>query len=119
MIEQKPNKVFLYSGLSVLILAFFCKWIEMPTYSFWVLLGIAIVLKTIFLISAFRTKYKPSKGFFLILTGVGMILISMVFKYIYPIALLGKIFFYIAIILKITGLIMMIRYNGNYMKKTF
>jgi len=111
--QRKPHKAFLYSGLSALALAFFCKWTGIPTYSFWVFLGIAITLKTSFLISAFRTKSKPNAGFYFILAGVGMILISMFFKYIYPIFLLGKIIFYGAISLKITGLIMMIFFDNK------
>jgi len=113
MIEQKPNKAFLYSGLSVLLLAFVCKWMKLPTYSFWILLGAAVVLKSLFLISVFRTKYKPSKGLYVILIGIGMILISMFFKYIYPLSLLNKILFYGAISLKITGLLMMILHKKN------
>ena len=99
---------FLYSALLMLLIAFICKWANLAAYIFWILLGIAIGLKILFLISVFRTKYKPGKGFYLILAGVGLIFISMFFKYIYPIFVLGKILFYAAIFLKITGLIMMI-----------
>ena len=111
MKEQRHSKIALYSGLSVLALAFISKWMQMPVYSFWILLCIGIAIKTIFLISIIRSGLKPNKGFYIILIGVGMILISMVFKYIYPILLLSKILFFSAILLKITGLILMMIIN--------
>jgi len=116
MFERKSDKAFLFSGLAMLMLAFFCKWTELPTYCFWILLGIAIALKTLFLLSVFRTGFKPNKGFYFILTGVGMMVVSMFFKYFYPIASLGKILFYGAITLKIAGLIMMIMHKRNNVK---
>ncbi|MDR2058157.1 MAG: hypothetical protein LBP83_07765 [Dysgonamonadaceae bacterium] len=106
--KQKPNKVFLYSGLGILFIAFTFHWAGMPAYYFGVLLSIAIVFKTLFLISVFRLKgFKPSPWLYFILAGVAMILISLLFKTIFPIPVLHKILFYGAISLKITGLILM------------
>jgi uncharacterized membrane protein YbaN (DUF454 family) len=107
--EAKPNKVFLYSGLGILLIAFTFQWAGMSTYYFWVLLSIAIVFKAFFLVSVFRLKgFKPSLWLYFILAGVAMILISLLFKTIFPIPVLYKILFYGAISLKITGLILMI-----------
>jgi len=100
---------FLYSGLGILTIAFIIKWLGVFLCCFWILLGIAITLKTLFLISLFREKgFKPSLWLYLILAGVAMILLSLLFKKIIPIAVLQKILFYGAIILKISGLIVMI-----------
>ena len=116
MIERKPRKAFLYSGLLTLIFAFLCKWTAMPAYSFWGLFCISISLKTLYLISVFRTKAKLNAGFYFILAGIGIILIFMFFKYIYPIRLLNKILLYVAISLKVTGLILMI-FTGKQSEK--
>ncbi|MDR2764463.1 MAG: hypothetical protein LBB90_05475 [Tannerella sp.] len=106
---QKPKKAFLYSGLGVLLVAFASKWMGAAACYFWTGLGIAVALKTLFLISVFRVgKFKPRLWFYLILTGVGLILISLLFKTIYPVSILYKILFYGAISLKVAGLILML-----------
>jgi hypothetical protein len=105
---QKPNKALLYAGLSVLFIAFSVKWSGMQSYYFWLLFGIAILFKMFFLISVFRIKkFKPGAWLYFILTGVAMILISLLFKTIFPIPTLYRILFYCAISLKATGLILM------------
>jgi hypothetical protein len=96
--KQKPNKILLYSCLGILLIAFIFQWTGPPSYYFWILLGFAIVFKTLFLISVFRLKgFKPSLGLYFILTGVAMILISLLFKTIFPLPVLYKILFYGAI----------------------
>jgi hypothetical protein len=108
----KNNKIFLYTGLGILLTAFILKWSAAITYWFWILLGVAIVFKVAFLISVFRTKgFKPKLWLFLILTGVAVILISILFKTVFHIPNVYKILFYIAIALKTTGLILMIFSN--------
>jgi len=107
MKKQRNSKIAIYSGLLFMALAFICKFTGMPEYSFWTLLFISITLKTIFLVSLFRKGFKPNKGFYILITGVCMILLFMLFKYIYPIPLLSKILFFGAIFFKITGLIVM------------
>jgi hypothetical protein len=106
--NQKPNKLPLYAGLCLLLVAFTVKFMGMSDYCFWILLGVAITFKTFFIISVFKTKgFKPAMWLYFILTGVAVILISMLFKTIFPVPILHKILFYIAISLKITGLILM------------
>jgi hypothetical protein len=105
----KYRKLFLYSGLGILVVSFTVKWLGAPVYYFWLLLGIAILLKALFLASVFSVKgFKPSLWLSFILTGVAMILISMLFKTIFPASILYKIFFRGAIILKTAGLILLI-----------
>ncbi|MDR1331255.1 MAG: hypothetical protein LBK07_04050 [Tannerella sp.] len=106
---QKSNKAFLYSGLGMLLVAFAAKWTGAPAYCFWTLLGVAILLKTLFLISVFQTKgFRPGLWLYLILTGVALILISMPFKTLIPVPALYKTLFYSAISLKAGGLILML-----------
>jgi hypothetical protein len=106
---QKPKIAFLYSGLGILLVAFAAKWTGMAMYYFWTGLGIAVALKTLFLISVFRAgEFRPGLWFYLILTGVGLILISLLFKTVFPVPLLYKILFYSAISFKVTGLILML-----------
>lgn len=104
------NLIFLYAGLTFLLLAFIVRWFDtgLPSYSFWVLIGIAVCLKTIFLINVFRQKgFKPALWLYFILAGVALIFASMFFKYIYPVSVLRLLLFWGAIGLKVTGLILM------------
>ena len=100
---------FLYSGLGVLGIAFVAKWLDASVCCFGILLGVAITLKLLFLISLFREKgFKPSLWLYLILAGVATILLSMLFKNIIPMPVLYSVLFYGAIALKISGLILML-----------
>jgi hypothetical protein len=106
---QKNNKILLYIGLGILFFAFTVKWAVMPACYFWLLLGIAITFKTFFLIAVFRTKgFRPALWLYFILTGIALILISLLFKTIFPVPALYRILFYSAISLKATGLILML-----------
>lgn len=107
---RKTNgKIFLYSGLLLLLIAFIIRYLGIGTsiYLFWILFGVAILLKTTFLVKTFSSGFTVSLWLYLILAGVGMIFVSMVFKYIYPVPLLRNILFYSAIALKVAGLILM------------
>jgi len=109
--QKTNNKIFLYSGLALLLIAFIIRWAGMgiPLYYFWILTGIAITLKSIFLINVFRRKeFKPALWLYFILAGVVMILISLLFKHVYPMPSVWFVLFYGAIILKVSGLILMI-----------
>jgi hypothetical protein len=104
------NKVFLYGGLALLFIAFAIRWLR-PGISlvyFGVLLGMAITLKSIFLITIFRRKgFKPALWLYFILAGVIMILLSLLFKYAYPVPSVQLTLFYGAILLKVSGLILL------------
>lgn len=106
---MNSRKVFLFSGLSILFVAFVVKWMGVPLCYFKVLLGIAILLKSIFLLLVFREKgFKPSLWLLFILAGVALMLFSLLFKEIFPLFVLNRILFYGAITLKVSGLVLML-----------
>ncbi|MDR1602250.1 MAG: hypothetical protein LBS42_07470 [Tannerella sp.] len=106
---RKSGKAFLYGGLGVLFIAFAVKWTGMSECVFRILLGTAIALKAVFLVYVFRAKgFRPGLWLYLILSGVAMILVSMLFRTAFPVPALSGILFYGAIALKVTGLILML-----------
>ena len=101
--------VFLSGGLCLLFVAFVCTRAGLPGYCFWLLFGMAIALKVLFLVFTFREKeFKPKPWLYFILTGVAMILLSLLFKTIIPMPTLQKGLFYGAVTLKTTGLLLML-----------
>lgn len=103
------RKIYLFTGLGILLIAFIVRWIDAPLFYFRILFGIAISFKSIFLIFVFQEKgFKPGLWLYLILSGVAMILLSLLFKNIFPIPALHKTLFYGAIVLKISGLVRML-----------
>ncbi|MDH6533881.1 hypothetical protein D0T51_02610 [Parabacteroides sp. 52] len=103
------NRVFLYSGLFLLFIAFLVRWLECPGWLFISLFVAAILLKAVFLFHTFRTKgCKLSLWLGLILAGVILIFISILFKTLFPVPFLRNLLFYTAILLKVTGLILML-----------
>lgn len=107
--QRINNKLFLYYGLGLLFLAIILRFSGVPTMVWAPLFGLAIGLKTIFLIRVFRSgNFQLSLWLGLILAGVAMIFISMIFRYLYPLPWLWCILFYGAIALKLTGLVLMI-----------
>lgn len=114
--KKLNNKVFLYSGLALLAIAFIIRYLGVGVsfYLFWILFGIAILLKALFLVGTFSKKgLKAGKWLCFILAGVILIFVSMVFKYLYPVPLLRDILFYGAITLKVIGLILMLTGKNN------
>ena len=104
---MKQSKLFLYIGLGILLLALLSRWTGLPPYCFWILFSTAILLKALFLLSVFREKgFKPQLWLYLILAGVTLILLSMPFKTIVP--MVYKMLFYSAIILKVSGLVLLL-----------
>lgn len=102
-------KMFLYLGLSFMLLAFAFK-LTATVSDFWfrILLGVAVALKVTFLTLTIRAKgFKMNNGLYFILTGVGVMLLSVFFKAVVPAPVLQKTLFCIAILLKITGVILM------------
>jgi dolichyl-phosphate-mannose--protein O-mannosyl transferase len=111
---KQPNKILLYTGLGLLSLAVSVRWTGIFAYCFYPLLVMAILFKISFLVSVFRTKgFQPALWIYFILAGVAMIFISMLFKTVFPAPLLRNILFYGAILLKIIGLILMLRSKKN------
>jgi hypothetical protein len=104
---MKINKICLYGGLSLLIVAFAVYGIMGGGAAFYLLLTAAIILKSIYLIMTFRQKgIRLTLGMTLILIGVVMILISLLFKSLIPISWLHNLLFYGAITLKVLGLLL-------------
>ena len=102
------KSLFLYTGISLLLVAFVTRWLGVPAVIWIPIFSIAILSKVIFLINICCSKgFKMSLGLMFIFIGVAAILISMLFKYIFPVVWLRNILFYGAITLKITGFILM------------
>lgn len=98
----------MYTGLSLLVIAIIIRWLGLSSAVWIPAFGIAILLKGIFLVNVFRFKgFKMYGWLILILTGVVMILVSLPFKYVYPVPVVRNILFYGAIIFKISGLLLM------------
>jgi Zn-dependent protease len=112
--RRLDNKVYLYLGLALLLFSFVLRYFEASTWLFWTLFGVAISLKCFFLFTVFREKgFRPSLWLYLILAGVTLILVSMLFKTVFPIPWLRNVLFYGAIVLKLSGLLLMIRKRGG------
>ncbi len=103
------NKLFLYVGLSLLIVAVMIRWLEVSSAIWIPVFCIAILLKGVFLVNVFRFKgFNMSLWLTLILIGVILILISLLFKYVFPVPVVRNILFYGAITFKISGLALML-----------
>jgi hypothetical protein len=113
MNRKTDNRTFLYTGLIFLAIAFAVKWFcPAPwVFCYWVLLGVGIVFKCIFLVGVLlRRETKPGVWVWLILLGVVMMLVSFVFKGLYPVTVVRWMLFYGAIVLKVSGVgLMMMR----------
>jgi uncharacterized membrane protein YbaN (DUF454 family) len=101
---------FLFGGLGLLLLTGMIKWLDGPPCFIRLLFGLAIFCKVLFLVVNLSTKRKfefslPLK---FILTGVALILLSYVFKVFFPDLLFRKLFFYLAIIFKSVGLLLLL-----------
>lgn len=103
------NKIILYSGLILLFLAIYLRAVSV-TSSVWLpLFCVAILLKSCFLVRVLSNKsFKPRLWFVLILSGVVLIVLSMLFKYVFVIPWLRTTLFYAAIFLKSLGLLLMV-----------
>ncbi len=98
------KKLFLFGGLFLFALSGLSFLAGFTPMAGFILMAGGVSLKTLFLIQLFRTPdFKVSLEIYLILFGVALILISLLFKNIFPFPLLRNIFFYSAITLKITG----------------
>ncbi|MDR1739522.1 MAG: hypothetical protein LBR45_02050, partial [Bacteroidales bacterium] len=93
---KNTARIFLYVGLSILAAAFILRYsIALPPHCFWIMFGVAISCKTVFLIAVLRSKsVKVGLWLYLILAGVAMILVSMLFKNIFPLPVVRNILFY-------------------------
>ncbi|MDR0413355.1 MAG: hypothetical protein LBH61_06110 [Dysgonamonadaceae bacterium] len=105
---RKYKKLFLSTGLGMLAAAFIAYRLGAPGCYSGALLGVAILLKMLFLTAVFSTKgFRPGLWLYFILAGVALILISLLFKTVFPVRILYQILFYSAISLKMTGLVLM------------
>lgn len=107
--KPEKNKLFLYFGLALLLVAIIGRHVGLSNLVWIPIFSLALLLKGIFLFNVFRAKgLKMDLSLILIITGVFLILISLIFKFIFPILWLRNILFYGAITLKVTGLIIKI-----------
>ena len=107
--RKSSERIFLFGGLIFLFIAFVIRWLGASNFMFGTFLILGISLKTVFLITIFRSKgFRPGPGLYLILAGITMILVSLLFKTICPLPIIRNMLFYGAILLKITGLILII-----------
>lgn len=110
-IRKQRNRIFLYWGLSLLLIAFVIRWMGAGEVLglFWIVFGAALLLKAVFLVNVFRVKgFRMTLWLKFILAGVLLIFVSLIFKYSYPVPIVRNILFYGAISLKVTGLLLMV-----------
>gem|GEM_PF-6976433 len=105
---MERRKVLLFTGLCFFGLAAFVLLAGWHPALFWVLLCAGVCTKTAFLIFTFRMPdFRMSAGMYMILTGVTLILLSLLFKWVWVMPLLRNILFYSAITLKVSGVAML------------
>lgn len=119
-IMMRNNKIFLYIGLSLLLVALVLREVGIVSPLWVPIFSLAILLKALFLFNIVRSKdLKMSLWLLLICIGVVLLLISLLFKSVFHVPLLRDILFYAAITLKTTGLVLMfvekikLSRNGN------
>jgi uncharacterized membrane protein YbaN (DUF454 family) len=107
---ETHTKKFLFGGLGLLALAAVAKVLGASPFCVRLLFGLAIFCKTLFLVTKLFIKRKT--GFSLplkmILTGVILILFSLLIKEFFLLLFLHKAFLYCAIVLKSTGLVLLL-----------
>ncbi|MDR0794815.1 MAG: hypothetical protein LBE79_01990 [Tannerella sp.] len=102
------KKILLYAGLGMLALAYSVKWLDAPVYYFWILFGLAITFKVLFLIAALRSKhFRAGLWLYMILAGVALIMVSFIFKHFFSIPMIQNLLIYCAITLKLCGIMLM------------
>ncbi|MCD8029769.1 MAG: hypothetical protein LUF04_08410 [Bacteroides sp.] len=98
------RKIFLFTGLvffGIASLVWLAGW---HPALFGVLLCAGVSMKVAFLFCTFRRPdFKMSVPMYMILTGVGLILVSLLFKSVIPMPMVQAILFYTAITLKVAG----------------
>jgi len=110
--QNHSNKhfIFLYIGLICITLAFINKYIFASHLLFYIFLCSGIACKIIFLLYSLNTfSHLPFRTFLPLLMGVLFIAVSMYVKYIIHNQRIAYIFLYLAIPLKIFGIILLIK----------
>jgi uncharacterized membrane protein YbaN (DUF454 family) len=104
------RKKFLFVGLGILAFAGLLRWLCVPAPYVHFLFGMAIVCKAIFLFATLFLGKKPrmTLPLKLIIAGVVLILLSLPFKNLFPLPLLHKGLFYLAISLKVSALFLLL-----------
>ncbi|MDR0348982.1 MAG: hypothetical protein LBH90_05750 [Tannerella sp.] len=116
--KNSQSKLFLYTGLGLLFLAVVLRWRGFPFVFWFPAFFMAIALKAVFLFHLFRSKeFKLTLWLILILTGIMLILVSLLFKYVFYIPALRQILFFGAIFLKVSGLTLMLIHKSRIKKQ--
>jgi hypothetical protein len=103
------GRYFLRGGLTLLAVALAARWAGAPPVLFWPMFGVAILLKALFLLTLTRAKgFRPGAGHWLVVAGVAVILLSLLFKTVFPLPALHGVLLVAAIALKVTGLIVIL-----------
>lgn len=108
-IKIPRSRISVYIALLLLFAAMLLKYFGAPNAIFWTLFGMAILLKVLFLITILSSKgFKMTIGMYLILIGVLIILVSILLKWFPNLFVLQRILFFLAITLKVSGLILIV-----------
>jgi hypothetical protein len=103
---MKNKRVFLFSGLLLLLVSFVIKAISGTSFLFWGVLVLGISGKSFFLYqSAKDGSIKWGKGIVLILSGVGLAIVSVILKRFGELLLISRIILGIAVLFKISGIV--------------
>jgi hypothetical protein len=107
---MKSPKYYLFSGLIAIIAALIIRDQNFPLIYFFLVLLAGVFLKSVFLIKAIKSgNIKQSPALFILLTGVLMVLLSMVFKYGFGFEYFSGFLLFIGIGLKVfSGLYLLV-----------
>lgn len=107
---------FLWTGISAIVLALLCKFFiaNFPLTLYYLLFYGGVILKLIFLLFVFSAKKNiPFSSYIVLLIGVATILASILSQRFFAAPLVAKVLLYIAIPLKIAGVIIFINTLRN------
>ncbi len=108
------RKIYLFTGLAFFGIASLVLLAGWHPAWFWVLLGAGVSMKVAFLFCTFRRPdFKMSAPIYMILIGVATILVSLLFKSLVPLPVVRAVLFYMAIALKVGGVVLLFCQSRN------
>lgn len=104
------RRKFLFVGLGLLACAGLLRWLHVPSPYTHILFGMAIFCKATFLVVSlfFKKASRKALPLKLIVVGVILMLLSLPFKNLFPVPILHKGMFYVAIAIKVFALFLLI-----------
>lgn len=107
---MKATNIYLNGGRLFLLIAIVIRFFNLNLIYFYSLLGIGIVLKTLFLINGFRSgRFKMGIPFYVLFLGLFLLAISMFLKYYFAFLVIAQIVLYVAISVKILAVILIVK----------